>query len=398
MPRYAARSVFKDYAKLAFDYVPDRLPGRERQLDRLFTLYRPVLEAGVAVNAFIHGSVGTGKTHTARRFCQEFRAEAAGRDRAVEFLVVNCRQKNTPDDVTLSMIRNFQPEFRQRGFSAQEKIDAVRRELEKRRAHLLLVLDEVDVLLKRSGPDLVYSLTRLGEESSGGRERVSLLCLSQRADALASFDAATASTFRRTNVVEFARYTAAELRAILLQRCDLALHPATWDGDVVGLIAEIAAEYGDARYAIEVLQTAGALADEDQAGEIAAEHVRGAKATVHPTDVEAKVASLDRAHALVLLGIARKMRRRTYLVTGEAEEAYALACEEHGERPRGHTQFWKYLKDLEAQGLLDTRPDGGKDGKTTAIALAEVPAKLLAEELERRLRQGAPPRDARVRG
>jgi len=385
MARYAPRTVFKDFAKLAFDYVPERLPGRERQRERLVSLYRPVVEAGVAVNAFLHGAVGTGKTHTARRFCQELREEASAHDRALESLVVNCRQKHTADDVTLSMIRNFQPEFRPRGFSAPEKLDSVRRELEKRKAHLLLVLDEVDVLLKKAGPDLIYSLTRLGEETAGGRERVSLLCISQYSDALAKFDPATASTFRRTNVVEFAKYSEGELEAILEQRCDLALHPGTWSPDVVGLMAEIASEFGDARYAIEILQTAGSLADEESAGEIGAEHVRGAKATVHPTDVEGKVQGLDRAHALVLLGIARRMRRRASLVTGEAEEAYAVACEEYGERPRAHTQFWKYLKDLEALGLVDTRVDGTGSGKTTVITLAETPAKVLAEELERKL-------------
>jgi len=386
MPRAPLRSVFKDFAKLSFDYVPDKLPGRERQLERLFTLYRPVLEAGVAVNAFVYGSVGTGKTHTTRRFCHELRAEGATHERPLEHLAVNCRQKFTADDVTLAMIRHFQPDFRQRGFSASEKLDSVRKELEKRRAHLLLVLDEVDVLLKKAGPDLVYSLTRLGEEAAGGRERVSLLCISQYADALSKFDPATASTFRRTNLVEFPRYTTSELEAIVLQRCDLALHPATWDEDIAGLIAGIAAEYGDARYAIEILQTAGSLADEESAGEVAAEHVRGAKAMVHPTDIEAKVLGLDRGRALVLLGIARRMRRKAFLVTNEAEEAYALVCEEHGEKPRAHTQFWNYLKDLEAQGLIDTSVEEHKGTKTTTITLAEVPAKVLAEKLEQKLR------------
>ena len=83
-------SVFRDYAKLSFDYVPDRLPGREKQMQRLAAMYRPVIEAGVPVNVFLHGSVGTGKTHTARRFCAQLAKEGSGRDRPVTSLVVNC--------------------------------------------------------------------------------------------------------------------------------------------------------------------------------------------------------------------------------------------------------------------------------------------------------------------
>jgi hypothetical protein len=35
---------------------------------------------------------------------------------------------------------------------------------------------------------------------------------------------------------------------------------------------------------------------------------------------------------------------------------------------------------------VDTRVDGTGTGKTTVITLAETPAKILAEELERKLR------------
>jgi len=384
------RTVFRDFSTLSFDYVPERLPGREAQAQRLATLYRPVVEAGVPVHALLHGSVGTGKTHTARRFSAQLIAEASGRQRTIQPLVVNCRQKFTADDVTLSMVRNFQEHFPTRGFSVAEKLDAFRRDMQKRRTHVLLVLDEVDVLLKKSGPDLIYALTRLGEETAaGGRERVSLLLIAPTAEALDRLDAATRSTFRRTNVVEFPRYTAEELRRILKQRCELALHPSTFTDEVVDLIADIAAEYGDARYAIEILQNAGSLADEEKSPELSAEHVRGAKASVHPTDVEEKVRDLDRAHALALLAVARRIRRKAYLVTSEAEESYGLACEEYGTTARGHTQFWKYLKDLEALGLIDskviTRTARGAPGKTTVISLPEIPAQVLVEKLERKL-------------
>ena len=73
--------------------------------------------------------------------------------------------------------------------------------------------------------------------------------------------------------------------------------------------------------------------------------------------------------------------------TGEAEEGYAVACEEFGERKRGHTQFWKYLKELDALGLIDAKVSrNGMVGKTTMISLPEIPAKVLEERLESGMR------------
>lgn len=391
MRRYRPRrSVFQDLGKLSFDYVPEALIHREEQLQRLFTLFRPAAEAGAAAHALLHGPVGTGKTHSALRFSRDFVAYAREQGRGYDHVYVNCRQKRTNDDVLLAVVKHYQERFPDRGFSVPEKLTSLRKELAKGRHSLILILDEVDVLLKKSGSDLVYAFTRFGEETDGGRERVNLLLISQQKDALDLLDPATLSTFRRTNVVAFPRYTAAELRDILEVRRELAFHPATVAAEVVDLVADIAAEYGDARYAIEILEKAGMLADEEDAEEVTAEHVRGAKAEVHPTDVEEKVRTLDTTKRLALLGIARAMRKRTFLTTGEAEAAYEVACEEYGERKRGHTQFWKYLKDLEALGLIDTKISSeGVVGKTTLISLPDVPAKVLAAKVEALLAEDA---------
>ncbi len=58
-------------------------------------------------------------------------------------------------------------------------------------------------------------------------------------------------------------------------------------------------------------------------------------------------------------------------------------CEEYREKKRGHTQFWKYLKDLDALGLIDAKLSGeGVVGKTTIISVPEMPARILAERIE----------------
>ncbi len=130
------------------------------------------------------------------------------------------------------------------------------------------------------------------------------------------------------------------------------------------------------------------LADEEGAEEIAPEHIRGAKAHVHPTDVQERLDLLDVPKKLVLLAIARKSRRKAYITMGDAEETYTVVCEEYDEKPRAHTQFWKYVRDLDALGLVDTKLSGeGVVGKTTLISLPEIPAKILSDNLERSLKR-----------
>ncbi len=378
-------SVFKDRSKVSFDYVPEKLPHREAQLQRLFSIFRPLAEAGGTSNAFLWGSVGTGKTHTARRFCLELQRYANERGRGLDFVPVNCRQKMGDDAVLLHILKHFDAHTPERGFSIAEKYEILRRHLEKRNLHLIVILDEVDALLKRTGSDLIYTFSRFGEE--GAKAMVSLLLISQRKDTLERMDAASLSTFRRTSAVEFPKYSKEELEDILGIRVDLAFFPGAVDREIVELIADLASE-GDARYAIEILEKGGLLADEERADAVLPEHVRGARASVTMSDVAERLAQLDRTRQIVLLGIARRIRKKTYITTGEAEEAYELTCEEFHEKPRGHTQFWKYVKDLDALGLIDAKISGeGVVGKTTLISVPEVPAKVLADNLERMLKR-----------
>jgi len=379
-------SVFKDISKLSFEYLPEKLVHRERQAKRLFTLFRPITESNMTQNAFLMGSVGTGKTHLSKRFCIDFQKYANSKGKNLEYVIVNCRQRNTDSAVLLKILTHFDERFPDRGFSITEMLQILRKHIQKRKAHLLVVLDEADVLLKKKGSDLIYSLSRFDEESVGQKSSVSMILISQK-NILDIMDVPSLSTFKRTNTIEFGRYAGDELKDILGDRVKLAFHPGTVEEQSISLIADIASEWGDARYAIELLEKSGMLADEEGSNEVAPENVRAAKAETYSTITENKIAELEAHKKLVLLGIARRMKREAYITTGEAEEGYAIACEEFGERKRGHTQFWKYLKELDALGLIDTKVSKeGMVGKTTMISLPEIPAKVLEERLESGMR------------
>jgi len=199
-------------------------------------------------------------------------------------------------------------------------------------------------------------------------------------------DASSASTFKRTNVIEFGKYSTEELRDIVSQRAGLALKENAIDKDAVDLIAEVSSEWGDARFAIEILEKAGMLADEEGEGKIDVEDVRAAKAEAYSSVTESKLDGLDKHQKLTLLAIAKASKGKAYITTGEAEGAYKVACEEYDEKARAHTAFWGLLKDLDMLGVVSAKKSGpGISGKTTVITLLDIPAKVLEDKVRQML-------------
>jgi cell division control protein 6 len=382
---YQPRSsrIFKDPSKLSFDYVPDRLVHREAQLAKLWMLFRPVLENGISQTAFLIGSVGTGKTATSKRFCLDFVKEAQRQEKAVDFVIVNCRQRNSESSVLLRLVTHFDEHFPDRGFSSAEMLRSLRKHIEKRKLHLVVVLDEADVLLRKGASDLIYHLSRFDEERLGGRASMSLVLVSQKY-VLDMLDPASSSTFKRANAIMFEKYTAADLSDIVKERAELAMFPNAIGGDEITLIGDIASEFGDARFAIELLEKAGMLAEEQGLERLTAEEVRAAKALTYSVVTESKIEELDRQRKIVLLAISRAIRDQAYVTTGEVEKVYRLAAEEYNEKPRAHTQFWAYIQDIANEGLIETKVvgDAAGGGRTTYISLPDIPAKVLREKLE----------------
>jgi cell division control protein 6 len=282
----------------------------------------------------------------------------------------------------------FSPNFPKRGYSAQELLQALMQILDEKKAYVILTLDELDALIQAEGSDALYSLTRVQEDHAKTVQRISLIGILRETTLLNKLDSSTRSTLQN-NIIQMDDYSKAQLLDILNDRVatafyDNAIYPETLD-----LVAESAALHGgDARYAIELLWRAGKYADTENSRLVQPEHVRKASESVYPIVRKDSISQLNLHQKLFLLGVARRFKQSdaAYLSMGEAENAYAIVCEEYGAEKRGHTQLWKYVQELSVLDVIKTEhSSAGQRGKTTLISLPHVSATELEQELVRTL-------------
>jgi cell division control protein 6 len=376
-------SVIKDIKTLDFDYVPDDLPHREEQLRLLAQMFKPLL-VGTPQNVIIKGPVGSGKTVLSKKFCSDFTLIARRQGRIIDYVHINCRRRSSDAMVLLGVLTHFDPRFPDRGFSVEEMLQVLHRNLQRRGSQLLLVLDEADALIKKQGSNLIYNLTRFTDESIKNSNPVSIIMISQK-DLLPELEESVLSTFKRSNTITLEKYSYNDLVDIIKQRVDLAFHKNVVSTESIDLIADIAAVWGDARFAIELLWKAGLYADREHASVVTPEHVRAAKAETYSVVTETKLRNLGKHQMLTLLAIAKRLERdeTAYTITGEVEKTYAVTCEEYNEKPRGHTMFWSYLKEIEMNGFINLKASGkGQIGTTQLISLPDIPAGVLRKKLE----------------
>jgi len=393
MGRFSLRSVLKEPDALNFDFVPPSIPFREEYIDRLFHQFKSIFSGTSGRFASFRGSVGTGKTVTARTFLKEMNNVA--RDEGLEFksVLVNGRSHPTESAVALQLIRGFNPKFPDRGFSVVEMLNDISQILDRRDTRLLVVIDEADVHLKKAGSNLIYKLTRFREGAPGLKGSVSLILISTK-DVLSLMDDASRSTFGSHGTYTFDRYTRDQLKRILGDRESIAFRPGTIDFSVIEEIAENARDRGDARLAIEIMFHAANRADADGAEEVTFDHVRAAVGSLGESVSSGSIDSLPIHKQLALWGVARALGSGRFCTMGEAKTEYEVACEETGEKPRKHTQFWSYVKDLEGMGLVRTEVvmDNTTDtsGKTTRIRLNNLPSSEVQRHIEKNLLGASP--------
>ncbi|NYZ79951.1 AAA family ATPase [Candidatus Micrarchaeota archaeon] len=378
-------TVFTDRNVLSAHYVPDVLPHREKEIEKIMKTLAPALKGTNYSNLFIYGKTGTGKTATTRHVLDRLMQVKEKYNANVDAIYVNCRISNTKYQVVLKFAEHCVPNENFLGYPLQHLLDKTMKTISENNTNVVIVLDELDKV--KSLDDLMYTLTRANDELKKGH--IGLIGITNNVLFKKELDPRSKSTLCEDEMV-FAPYNAEQLREILKQRADMGYRKnAIGDAAIDYAAALSAQESGDARYALKLLLKAGEIADGDKAGKITEDHIKRARKGVEEEIVLDLINTLPKQQQIVLYAIAAltseagKYQRldgshdEKILFSGEVFEKYERLCHTFGQESRSARWCREYINDLEMLGLITTTQSGkGYRGNTTLIRLAFAADKI----------------------
>ncbi|MFW9916657.1 MAG: Cdc6/Cdc18 family protein [Candidatus Thorarchaeota archaeon] len=388
----ASRGVFREGGEryLLPAYFPEELQFRDPAFRAVAQNFRLLFQREpwqgepdpVSTNIAVTGPAGVGKTVLAKHVRDQL--EQAAKKSSLGMLVYyhNCWSTRKRFAILRSLLRD-KFEISTRGFAEEEVLTFLITRLRFEKAHLVLILDEVQTLPREE----LQGLLLVNEHFPKNQQyRISLVLVGRSA---AWKQVVSPGMRQRINdLIELRPYSHAEMIAILQERAKRAFRGGGIAPAVVAMAAEIAQESLNLRHGIEVLYRAGMLADAEEQDEITPTLLLEAKTTVFP---EVRTELLDRLkpHELfVLLGIVRPLIRKNETVTTirRSYSGYRSVCRTWEEVPRGESSFRDYVDGLVVMGLLGKAqyaPNARQPrGRRRRITLPDMPPSVLAERIE----------------
>ena len=367
--------LFKDREVLRHDYIPEKLPHREEQIKLLGEMVAPVLKNARCSNIFIYGKTGTGKTAVAKYVLSHLECKAKDYGAQVKFCYVNCRMTGSEYRVFASLSQSVGMTIPFTGLSVGEVFDRFRTGLDASRIIFIVVLDEIDALIKDRGDAFMYELTRINETLN--KSKVSIIGISNDLRLKEFLDPRVFSSLSEEELV-FRPYDAGELRNILVERSKLSFVEGALSESALNICSALAAaEHGDARRALDLLRVAGEVAERQGAKTVTEEHVRLAEKHIEHNRVVEALKNLTLHSKLVLLSVYHL--NKPSATTGEIYDVYNELCGEFGAGLLTQRRLGTLINELDSMGLVNAKVVSmGRYGRTKKIRL-EISRSLIRD-------------------
>ncbi len=368
-------TLFKDREVLRHDYLPDKLPHRENQIRLLGEVVAPVLKDARCSNIFIYGKTGTGKTAVTKYVLSHLEAKAKEYGASVRFCYVNCRMTGSEYRIFANLSQSVGLVIPFTGLSAGEVFDRFRTGLDASRTLFIVVLDEVDALIKDRGDHLLYELTRINETLH--KSRVTIIGISNDLRLKEFLDPRVFSSLSEEEII-FRPYDASELHNILFERSKLSFRDESLSEAALNVCSALAAaEHGDARRALDLLRVAGEVAERQGANLVTEEHVREAEKHIEHNRVVEAIQNLTLHSKLVLLSVFHL--NKSSATTGEIYDVYNELCGELGVGLLTQRRLGTLVNELDEMGLLNAKVVSmGRYGRTKKIRM-EIARSLIKD-------------------
>ncbi len=374
--------IFKNREALLHTYTPERLPHRDDQINELASILSVALDGSPPKNIMVYGITGSGKTVTVRYVLKKLEEMAAEIGAHVQSIYINCEVVDTSYRVLQTIANNFIKQWEERipptGLPTDEVYSKLQNILDEYGGVVVVALDEIDRLVKKSGDNILYMLTRINEYLN--RAKLSIIGIANDLKFVDLLDVRVRSSLMHETIV-FPPYNAKQLEDILKDRANIAFYEDVLEPAVIPFCAAASAkEHGDARRALDLLRTAGEIAERNNEPKVREGHVKLAIKRLEMDTVVEAIRTLPTHGKAVMYAMYRKSLRELKLgkrandiefTTGELYQEYSDVCDFLGIPPVTQRRFTDFVSYLDEIGLLNARIiSRGRYGRTKIIKLA----------------------------
>ena len=369
-------SVFNDESKLDINYVPNKLPHRNKELSLLSQLFLTLLTNPnqISRKVLITGKTGIGKTVTVKSFGEMLEKEAKKRKISIKYIHVNCRKEGTTYKVLIKILQSLISNFPKRGYSPQDLLEIINNYLDVQNLHFLMVLDELNYLIKND-KEIIYSLTRLNDDSFNAAQRVSIIGIVRDISCINNLDASTLSTLQR-NIIKFSNYSKEQIFDILKYRAELSLKKNVISDDLIESISKIVFGDGDLRYGLNLIWRSAKIAESKNLKSINSECIRLSNQDLVPFSALDILQDKSTQKLVFLLSIVKllKKSKESQISFMEILKSYLVLCENSELNPRSYSQLWNYMQELKKDNLITVSMKSKNiKGRRALIEIPDIP-------------------------
>lgn len=383
-------TIFKDRKVLQSNYHPLDIKHRDPEINRVAEILAPCLKLERPSNLFVYGKTGTGKTLSIKHISSKIKEVADKNNIPVHLIYTNCKMKKTADteyrilaQLALAFGKNVPPT----GLPTDEVYKIFHSAVDSKEQLIIIILDEIDQLVKKAGDEILYNLTRMNEDLS--KAQISFIGISNDLVFVNSIDPRVKSSLSEEQIL-FPPYNAMQIKDILSQRASLAFKSEIIESGVIEKCSAYAArEHGDARRALELLRVAGEIAERQKDNQITLAHVDLAEERIERECVLEMVKTQPKQFQVTLYSIMLLAEaKKETILTGDVYEIYKSFCAKTGLRPLTQRRVSDIIAELDMFGIINAKVvSKGRYGRTREIYMATPPAinssikSILKEEL-----------------
>jgi len=366
-PLFLNKDVFRG------NYLPETIDHRDEQINYIAKILAPILKGEKPSNLFIYGKTGTGKTMSMKHVMHNIDQTSINNNVPIKLMYINCKLKRVADTeyrLVAELARKMGKEIPSTGLPTDEIYQIFYNAVEKQGKHVLVVMDEIDQLVKKTGDGILYNLTRCNDDFD--KVHISLVGLSNDMVFIDNLDPRVRSSLSDEELV-FPPYNAFQLQDILKQRASLAFKGEVLSNGVIEKCAAYSArEHGDARRALELLRVAGELAERMDKGKISLKHIDDAEEKLEKDRLADIAATQPKQGQCILYSIIKTSeRKKGNLFTGEIYDYYKSLCGRAGLRALTQRRISDIIAELDMLGVINAKTiSKGRYGRTREISLA----------------------------